>query len=104
MHKLHPLAVQGFNMTVRDIKVLLKIIKNRMDHGLELNSSVCLEFEKDVKHKNFIFSNGIDFIYEFFNLERKDKTKTLGNIVQYLGKNKFTNQVFTKFADYGLKI
>ena len=104
LHKLHPLAGQGFNMTVRDIKVLLKIIKNRMDHGLELNSSVCLEFEKDVKHKNFIFSNGIDFIYEFFNLERKDKTKTLGNIVQYLGKNKFTNQVFTKFADYGLKI
>ena len=104
LHKLHPLAGQGFNMTVRDIKVLLEIFKNRIEHGLELDSSVCLEFENNVKHKNLIFSNGIDFIYEFFNLERKDKTKTLGSIVQYLGKNKFTNQVFTKFADNGLII
>ena len=91
-------------MTVRDIKVLLEIVKNRIEHGLELDSSVCLEFENNVKHKNFIFSNGIDFIYEFFKLERKDKTKILGSFVKYLGKNKFTNQVFTKFADNGLII
>jgi 2-octaprenyl-6-methoxyphenol hydroxylase len=104
LHKIHPLAGQGFNMTVRDIKVLLKIIKSRIENGLELDSSVCHEFEKNVKHKNFIFSNGIDLIHQFFNLERKDKTKTLSNIVQYLGKNKLTNQVFTKFADSGLLV
>ena len=91
-------------MTVRDIKVFLEIVQNRIDHGLELDSSVCLEFEKKVKHKNFIFSNGIDFIYEFFNLERKDRTKILSNVAQHFGKNKFTNQAFTKFADYGLLI
>ena len=69
-----------------------------------MDSSVCHEFEKNVKHKNFIFSNGIDLIHQFFNLERKDKTKTLSNIIQYLGKNKFTNKAFTKFADNGLII
>ena len=104
LHKLHPLAGQGFNMTVRDIKVLSEIIKNRIDHGLELDSSICFEFEKKTKSNNFIFSNGIDFIYEIFNLERKDKTKMLSNIIQYLGKNKFTNKAFTKFADNGLII
>ena len=31
LHKIHPLAGQGFNMTIRDIKVLLEIIKKRND-------------------------------------------------------------------------
>ena len=62
IHKIHPLAGQGFNMTVRDIKILLEIIQNKIDLGLQLNSSVNQEFEKNTKHRNYIFSNGIDFI------------------------------------------
>ena len=73
IHKIHPLAGQGFNMTIRDIKILLEIIKNKIDLGLPINSSVNQEFQKNTKHRNFIFSNGIDFIYEFFNYERKIK-------------------------------
>ena len=30
LHKIHPLAGQGFNMTIRDIIVLVQIIKNRI--------------------------------------------------------------------------
>ena len=41
-----PLAGQGFNMTIRDIKILLEIIKKRLDVGLSLDSSVNLEFQK----------------------------------------------------------
>ena len=33
LHKVHPLAGQGFNMTIRDIKVLSKIIQNKIDLG-----------------------------------------------------------------------
>ena len=62
LHKVHPLAGQGFNMTIRDIKVLSQIIKKRIDLGLSLDSSVNFEFEKKIKYKNFIFSNGIDLI------------------------------------------
>ena len=71
-HKIHPLAGQGFNMTIRDIKILLEIIQNKIDLGLPINSSVNQEFQKNTKHRNFIFSNGIDFIYEFFNYESKN--------------------------------
>jgi len=59
-------------MTIRDIKILLKLLK-KIRFGLPLDSSVNLEFQKKIKHKNFIFSNGIDLIHEFFNIERKTK-------------------------------
>ena len=71
LHKIHPLAGQGFNMSIRDIKVLIKIIDFKIDLGLDLDSSICVEFENKNKHKNYIFSKGIDFIHEFFNLENR---------------------------------
>ena len=49
LHKIHPLAGQGFNMTVRDIQVLLEIIRNRLDVGLSIDSSVNYEFQKKNK-------------------------------------------------------
>ena len=104
LHKLHPLAGQGFNMTIRDIKVLVQLIKFKLDHGLDLDSSICTEFEKKIKHKNFIFSNSIDFIYEFFNFESKFENSLLSRSVQYIGKNKYSNKIFTKLADNGIVI
>ena len=55
-----------------------------------------------MKHKNFIFSNGIDLIYEFFNIERKTKSNILGKSVKFIGKNPFINKVFKKIADEGI--
>ena len=101
IHKIHPLAGQGFNMTIRDIKTLISIIKNKIDLGLPLNVSVNEEFEKITKPKNFIFSNGIDFVYEFFNLETKLDSNALSNSVKFLGKNPSINRIFTKIADKG---
>ena len=102
LHKIHPLAGQGFNMTIRDIKVLMNIIKVKLDLGLPLDSSVNKEFEKNLKHKNFIFSNGVDLIHEFFNIERKINNNILSKSVQFLGKNSSVNNIFTKIADKGI--
>ena len=102
IHKIHPLAGQGFNMTMRDIRMLLNIIKNKLDLGLELDSSVNKEFEKNVKYKNFIFSNGVDLIHEFFNYERKTKNSVLSKSIQILGKNSSANKAFIKIADEGI--
>ncbi len=104
LHRVHPLAGQGFNMTIRDIKLLLEIIKKRVNLGLPLDSSVNFEFEKKIKHRNFIFSNGIDFIHEFFNLERKFNNTILSKSVKVFGKNNSINKVFTKLADRGFII
>ena len=102
LHRIHPLVGQGFNMTIRDIKTFINIIKNRKDLGLPLDSSVNEEFENSLKHKNFIFSNGVNLIYEFFNLERKTKNNILSKFIQMLGKNPSINKMFTKIADKGI--
>ena len=101
LHKIHPLAGQGFNMTLRDIKILSEIIQEKINLGLTLNVSVNEEFEKKSKHINYIFSNGIDFIYEFFNLESKSKNKIFAKTVEFLGKNSNLNKKFIKIADNG---
>ena len=102
LHKVHPLAGQGFNMTIRDIKILLNIIKSRLDVGLPLDSSVNKEFQNNLRHKNLIFSSGIDFIYEFFNFERNIKSSFLSKSVKLIGQNTMINKLFTKIADRGV--
>jgi len=104
LHKIHPLAGQGFNMTIRDIKILLEIISSKYSLGLDLDRSVNYEFEKKLKHKNFIFSNGIDLVHEFFNLERKTNSSILSKSVQLLNKNPKVNKFFTKIADRGILV
>ena len=101
LHRIHPLAGQGFNMTIRDIKILTNIIKNRCDLGLPLDSSINNEFEDSSKHKNFLFTNGVDLIHEFFNAERKTKNNILSKSVQFIGSNLLVNKMFTKIADKG---
>ena len=102
LHRIHPLAGQGFNMTIRDIKVFMSIIRKQKSLGLHLDSSISKEFEKEIKHKNIIFSSGIDLIYEFFNLERKTQNNILSKTVKFLGKNSILNNMFTKIADRGV--
>jgi 2-octaprenyl-6-methoxyphenol hydroxylase len=101
LHKIHPLAGQGFNMTIRDIKILLKIIKEKLNVGLPLDSSVNYEFQKKIRHKNFVFSSGVDLIYEIFNMERKTKNSFLSKSIKTISNYPPINKIFTKLADRG---
>ena len=102
LHRIHPLAGQGFNMTIRDIKILSEIIQSKIELGLQLDTSILSDFEKQTRDKNLIFSNGIDFIYEFFNIEKKIKNKNVTKILKIIGKNNNFNNFFIKFADKGM--
>ena len=102
LHKIHPLAGQGFNMSIRDIKEIIKLIKIKIDLGLDLDNSICTDFEKKTRHKNYIFSSGIDFVYEYFNFENKVNNNFLSKTVKQFGKNKILNEYFKRFADNGI--
>ena len=102
LHRIHPLAGQGFNMTLRDIKIFIDIIKNKLELGLPIDSLVNEEFERNSKHKNFIFTNGIDLIHNLFNLDRKIKNNLLSKSIQLIGKNYSVNKMFMKIADKGI--
>ena len=101
LHRIHPLAGQGFNMTIRDIQLLHSLIKKRVDLGLPLDISIALDFEKKAKAKNFVFSNGIDFIYQFFFFESKINNSLISKNISMLGKNKIVNNLFKNFANDG---
>ena len=102
LHKIHPLAGQGFNMTIRDIKILSGIIQNKINLGMQLDTSVLLDFEKNTKNKNFLFSKGIDFIYEIFNFNKKTGNKSINKLLKIFGKNTNLTNFFIKIADKGL--
>tara|TARA_B100002019_G_C21162217_1_gene543905 strand:- start:358 stop:1032 length:675 start_codon:yes stop_codon:yes gene_type:complete len=104
LHRIHPLAGQGFNMTIRDIMILTKIIQDRISLGLPLDKYINIEFEKKLRHKNLMFSTGIDLIYEAFNLERKTKSSIISKSIQILGKNPLINKFFKETADKGISI
>ena len=101
LHKIHPLAGQGFNMTLRDIKIFSEIIQKKLNLGLPVDLTVNEEFEKKTKHINYVFSSGIDFIYQYFNFERKTKSKVFSKTAKFLGKNLNLNKKFIKIADKG---
>ena len=104
LHKIHPLAGQGFNMSLRDINILSDIIDKKINLGLDLDNSICAEFQKNSQDKNYLFSTSVDFIYEFFNFESRINSNLLSKSIKIIGKNKIVNSFFKKFADSGIRI
>ncbi len=104
LHKIHPLAGQGFNMSLRDIKLLSGLIDKKLNLGLDLDESICQEFQKKIQDKNYIFSTSIDWIYELFNFENRIKSNFLTRSINLIGNNKFINKTLKRFADNGIEI
>ncbi len=102
LHQIHPLAGQGFNMTLRDIQILLKIIDEHQSLGLPLDKNVLTKFENEIKHLNIIFASGIDFIHEFFKFDNKLNNLVTQNIFKVLANNKIFYNYISKFAIKGI--
>ena len=102
LHRIHPLAGQGFNMNIRDIKTLSEIIQKKINLGMQLDASILNDFEKKTKNKNFLFTSGIDFIYEMFNIKKQKNNINFNKILKIIVKNKKLNNLFIKLADRGL--
>ena len=102
IHKIHPLAGQGFNMTIRDIKLLLNLIDFRINLGLPLEKSILTEFQNKTKHYNYIFASTVDFIHEFFKFDNNFKNLYSKKLFNFLETNNLFKKYTTKFADKGI--
>ena len=104
LHKVHPLAGQGFNMILRDLSDLEKILRNKINLGLDIGSEDILsEFSNEIKPKNFIYSIGIDIIRNCFNSRNNSFQNIRNKFIKNLNKNNFAKNIFYNIADKGIR-
>ena len=104
LHAIHPLAGQGFNMTLRDLSSLEKTLSNKINLGLDIGSlDILSEFSDENKSKNFIFSTGINLVKDSFSFQNKSFKNLRDIILKNLNKSNVAKDVFLNLADNGLK-
>ena len=104
LHVVHPLAGQGFNMVLRDLASLERILKNKINLGLDIGSSEILsEVSNETQPRNFIYSLGIDFLKNCFSFQKKPFKDFRNKIITRLNKNNFVKDIFFNLADKGFK-
>ena len=99
IHKVHPLAGQGFNMTIRDIKSLSHILDKSINLGLNDGELIAKKFQEKNKHLNFMYGLGIDSINSFFKHDSNLNNKLSGPIFKILKGNKFLNDYATYLSN-----
>ena len=104
LHVVHPLAGQGFNMILRDLISLEKILKNKIKLGLDIgSSSVLSEFMQKTKTKNFVYSFGIDLIKKNFSLEKEYLKELRNSVLKIANKNATLKEMLFNVANKGLR-
>ena len=104
IHRIHPLAGQGFNMTIRDIKIISKIVNHKISLGLPIDISVAEDFQQSTRHLNYLYGKAIDGIYEFFRLDNNLNNSISKPVFKILNKNHFFKKYSNIFSDKGLNL
>ena len=99
IHKVHPLAGQGFNMTIRDIRSLSNILDENTRLGINDGKLIAKKFEENNKHLNFIYGLGIDTINSFFKLDSKLNNTLSEPIFKVFKGNRFLNNYATLLSN-----
>ena len=87
IHRIHPLAGQGFNMTIRDIQIISRIVDEKISLGLPIDISVAEDFQYKTKHLNYLYGKAIDGIYEFFRFDNNINNTISTPVFKILNKN-----------------
>ena len=104
IHRIHPLAGQGFNMTIRDIRIISRLVNNKISLGLPIDISVAEDFQNSTKHLNYLYGKAIDSIYEFFRLDSNINNTISKPIFRVLNKNSIFKKYSNILSDKGLNL
>ena len=104
LHSIHPVAGQGFNLVLRDIKKLKEILKYYSGLGLSIKNSFALEdFSNQRKSENIITGLGIDMTHSFFK-EKKLFEPIKKLILKNISKNNTLKKISKFISNQGLSI
>ena len=104
LHQIHPLAGQGFNMTIRDLKSLDKILKEKINLGIDIGSyDILSEYSKEIKSRNFAFSLGLDFLKTSFSIKNQYFKNIRNNTIKKINSSSFIKNIFFNIANKGFK-
>ena len=99
IHTIHPFVGQGFNMTLRDLASLEKVLTQKINLGLDIGSSDTLsEFSNEVKPRNLAFSIGTDFLKNSFSYK-----KLRNEMLKILNKSNFAKDICFNIANKGFR-
>jgi len=100
LHAVHPMAGQGFNLVLRDIRKLKELISKRLKLGLQIKDSFILkDFYNSRKPENNLFGLGINLTNIFFKDNKyffPIKKKILNNINKYSFVKKLSQSISDK--------
>ena len=99
IHRVHPLAGQGFNMTIRDIKSLSSILDENIKLGINSGELIVQKFQEKNKHFNYIYGLGIDALNSFFKLDNILENNLSDPIFKILKNNKLLNKYATMLSN-----
>ena len=104
LHTIHPVAGQGFNLVMRDIKKLQEVLKYYTGLGILIKSSSALkDFSINRKSENIIIGLGIDLTHSFFKRNRLlDPFKKA--ILKNVSKNNTLSKISKFISNQGLSI
>jgi 2-octaprenyl-6-methoxyphenol hydroxylase len=104
-NKIHPIAGQGWNMTLRNIFSLIKVIKYSINLGLEIGNDIFIKkYLDETNLNNLAFATLIDGIRKIFNIRIDSYAVIRKNTLSNLDKNFFIKKNFINIANKGLFI
>jgi len=104
-NKIHPIAGQGWNMTLRNIFSLIKVIKHSQNLGFEIGNDIFIkEYLNEVNSNNFIFSSLIDGVRGIFDIKNTTYANLRKNVLVNLNQNVFIKKNLIDLANKGLFI
>ena len=102
-NKIHPIAGQGWNMTLRNIFSLIKVIKYSINLGLEIGNDIFIKkYLDETNLNNLAFATLIDGIRKIFDIRIDSYASIRKNTLSNLDKNFFIKKNFINIANKGL--
>ncbi len=101
-YNVHPIAGQGFNLILRDIKKLFEYIHEYQSLGLPIKDSFIIKkFTNSRKPENLLFGLGINFTNNFFK-HNKSTSLIKDIILKDISRLKFLKELSLKISDRGI--